>query len=74
MATGNKYAIQLTQEETFWTANITRRVSRKDAVVSKSQSGFATEAEAQAWGDSELKGFIENQSKRNEVRDKKRVP
>lgn len=74
MATGSKYAIQVIQEEILWTANITRRVSRKDTVVSKTQGGFATEAEAQAWGETELKGFMENQSKRNEARDKKRVP
>ena len=74
MATGSKYAIEITQEEALWAANITRRVSRKDTVVSKTQNGFATEEEAQTWAEAELKGFMENQSKRNEARDKKRVP
>jgi len=74
MASGNKYAIQITQKESYWTADITRRVSRKETVVSKNQTGFATETEAQAWAEAELKGFMENQSARNLRRDKKRVP
>jgi len=72
MATGSKYATQIVQDEAVWTANITRRVSRKEVVVSKTQSGFATEAEAQTWADAELKAFVENQSERNKRRNKQR--
>lgn len=74
MAASNKYSIQLTQDGTQWTAAIMRRVSRKQLLASKSQSGFASEADAQAWADNELKGFMENQNLRNQRRDKKRVP
>lgn len=72
MATGNKYAIKIVQEDSVWTADITRRVSRKEVIVSKTKSGFANEAEAQAWAETELKGFVENQGKRNKLRNEKR--
>ena len=72
MAASSKYAIKIVQEESVWTADITRRVSRKEVVVSKSQSGFADEKEAQAWADAELKVFVENQGKRNKLRNEKR--
>lgn len=72
MARDSKYAVQVVQNETSWTANITRRASRKAVVVSKTQDGFATEAEAMAWGEEALKAFVENQSKRNERENKAR--
>lgn len=72
MASANKYAIQIVQEDNIWTADITRRASRKEVIVSKSQSGFASEAEAQAWAEAELKAFTENQNARNKRRDEKR--
>ena len=72
MATGSKYAIQIVQNGNEWKADITRRVSRKEVVVSKTQDGFPTEAEAQTWADTELKSFIENQEARNKKRNEKR--
>jgi len=72
MATGNKYATQITQEGDSWTAEITRRASRKQVIVSKTQAGFASETEAQAWADNELKTFSEQQKERNERRDQTR--
>ncbi|MGB1310962.1 MAG: DUF3622 domain-containing protein [Leucothrix sp.] len=72
MATANKYATKVVQDGLNWTADITRRVSRKDVVVSKTQAGFATEAEAQAWADTELKAFVENQEARNKRHNEKR--
>lgn len=72
MATSSKYAIQIVQDESIWTADITRRVSRKEVVVSKTETGFATEAEAQAWADVELKTFVDNQGERNKKRNSKR--
>jgi len=72
MATSSKYAIQIVQDNSIWTADITRRVSRKEVVVSKTETGFATEAEAQAWADAELKGFVENQNERNKKRNSTR--
>lgn len=72
MAAISKYAIKIVQEESIWTADITRRVSRKEVVVSATQSGFANEAEAQAWAEKELESFVENQSARNKRRNEKR--
>ena len=72
MAAGSKYAIKIVQEDSIWTADITRRVSRKEVIVSKTKSGFANEAEARQWAEAELKGFVENQSKRNKLRNDKR--
>ncbi len=72
MATSSKYAVQIVQDESVWTANITRRVSRKEVKISKSQTGFATEAEAQTWGEAELKGFVDNQGERNKRHNAKR--
>lgn len=72
MATGSKYAIKIVQEDSVWTADITRRVSRKEVVVSKTKSGFENETEAQKWAEAELKGFVENQNKRNKLRNEKR--
>lgn len=72
MASENKYGIRIVQEENIWTADITRRASRKELIVSKSQSGFASEAEAQSWADEELKAFVENQGERNKRHNEKR--
>ena len=65
MTTNKKYDYQVTQGTTDWSAKITRRVTSKKTTVSKSQDGFATEAEAKAWGEKELAAFLENLTKRN---------
>lgn len=65
MTTNKKYDCRITQEGTSWTAEIIRRVTSKRTTVSKSQDGFATEAEAQAWGEKELKSFLDNLIERN---------
>lgn len=68
MSKRNKYEYQVTQENDSWAAAITRRATATKTVVSKSQGGFATEAEAQAWGEKELKLFVQNLSERNKRR------
>jgi Protein of unknown function (DUF3622) len=65
MTTNKKYDYRITQNKTDWTAEITRRVTSKKTTVSKSQDGFATEAEAKTWGEKELAAFLENLTKRN---------
>ncbi len=65
MTTNKKYDYRITQGKSDWTAEITRRVTSKKTTVSKSQDGFATEAEAKAWGEKELAAFLENLTKRN---------
>jgi len=69
MSTHKKYDFRIVQDNTSsspsWMAEITRRVTSKKTTVSKSQDGFATEAEAKAWGEKELALFLENLTTRN---------
>ena len=59
MKQSKKYDYQVIQDNDSWTTDITRRVTSRVTVVSKSKGGFSTEAEAQAWGQSEVKKFLE---------------
>jgi len=70
MAKGRKYEYRAIQDETggAWTAEITRRVTSMETVVSKSQGGFATESEALAWGEEEIKSFVKNLVEQNVLR------
>jgi len=65
MTTNKKYDYRVVKGKTDWTAEIVRRVTSKKTNVSKSQDGFASEAEAKAWGEKELPAFLENLTKRN---------
>jgi len=65
MAKGKKYDFNLVLVDGSWTAEIVRKITSKKTVVSKSQAGFASEAEAQVWAETELKGFLQNQIDRN---------
>ncbi len=68
MTKEKKYNCRVAQGDTSWVAEIVRRVSSRETVVSKSQDGFSTEAEAQEWGGIELKLFMQNQNERNKRR------
>ena len=79
MAASKKYESRLTESVVSegglqeWTAEIIRRASAKKIVVSKSQGGFASEAEAQAWAEKELAVFLElNERNKIKSRSKKR--
>jgi hypothetical protein len=61
----NKYNIRVVQDNTTWTAEITRRVTSKKILISKSQNGFKTESEAKDWGKKELSVFLNKQNERN---------
>lgn len=65
MAKGKKYEYRVVQDKDSWSAEIIRRITSKKTGVSKSQGGFATEAEAQEWGQKELKVFLEKLKVRN---------
>ncbi|MFT5807891.1 MAG: L-cysteine desulfidase [Moritella dasanensis] len=65
MAKGKKYDFNLVLVDGSWTAEIVRKITSKKTVVSKSQADFASEAEAQVWAETELKGFLQNQIDRN---------
>lgn len=70
MAKGKKYEYRVIKDEGAgtWTAEITRRVTSRETVVSKSQDGFATESEALAWAEDAIKSFVRNLVKQNVVR------
>lgn len=72
MSKGKKYDHRVVQEQSGWAAEIVRRASARKTVVSKRQDGFATESEAEAWGQGELKVFSQNLSERNKLRASKR--
>jgi hypothetical protein len=60
-----KFDLRVTEKEGSWTAEIVRRKTAKELIVSKQQDGFTSEAEAQSWGENELKGFLATLAKRN---------
>ncbi len=59
MPKSRKYDMQVMETDGAWKAEIIRRASAKKSVVSKTQDGFATEAEARAWAEKELATFLE---------------
>ena len=73
MTQSKKYDYRVLQNNTFWTTEIIRRASSKTSIVTKSQSGFTTEAEAQAWGQNEVKTLLQNHNlnQQNKRREKK---
>ncbi len=68
MASSKKYNCRVTQEDTSWTAEILRRKTARESIVSKSQTGFASEAEAEAWGQEELKNFLKTEADKRKKR------
>jgi len=68
MAKSKKFDYQVVQDKSGWSAKIIRKASSKKQVVSKQQDGFATEADAQAWGETELKSFLQQLEQRNKRR------
>lgn len=73
MAKGKKYDYQVVAEGETWSVKILRQASARRIVVSKRQDGFETEDEAKAWGESELKQFMEQQIERNKRKAERRV-
>ncbi|PCI70311.1 MAG: pressure-regulated protein [Piscirickettsiaceae bacterium] len=72
MAISKKYDYQTSQQKDTWTAEIIRRASKKNTVVSKKQDGFKTEAAANEWAEKELLTFTIKQSEQNKRRAAKR--
>ncbi|WP_418358232.1 DUF3622 domain-containing protein [Shewanella basaltis] len=71
MSDSKKYGLRVTQVENTWKTEITRRMTATKTIVSKSQDGFATEAEAIAWGEQALQGFLSKQADRNKRKTEK---
>lgn len=63
MKQSKKYDYRVLQDNDAWTAEVIRRVTSRVTVVSKGKGGFATEAEAQAWGQAEVEAFLKKTNK-----------
>jgi len=72
MSKGKKYDYRVAEGQTGWIAEITRQVTSKETIVSKSQDGFATEAEAAEWAQREIQIFVKNLAERNKRRSEQR--
>lgn len=72
MAKSKKYTCRIAQDNDVWTAEVVRRVTSKKSIVTKSQAGFATDDEAEAWGQAEVKTLVKttNLNERNKRRAK----
>ncbi|MBR9728522.1 DUF3622 domain-containing protein [Shewanella intestini] len=66
MSKSKKYDFRVVKLESTWKTEITRKMTATKTVVSKSHDGFATEAEAKAWGEEALSGFLAKQVERNQ--------
>ena len=65
MAESKKYDYRVVKDKSKWAAEIIRRKTAKEVVVSKRQDGFATKTEATAWAKAELESFTKDLSERN---------
>ena len=72
MKESKKYSIRTSQEKDTWSAEVIRRASAKKTIVSKTQAGIKTEAEATEWAEKELVIFTAKQSEQNKRREQKR--
>ena len=68
MTKAKKYDFRVVPGKEGWRGEIIRRASRQKVVVSKSQDGFSSEAEAQEWGEKELEEFSQILNERNKKR------
>jgi Protein of unknown function (DUF3622) len=68
MAKAKKFDCRVVKDGTGWAAEIVRRKTSKELLVSKRQGGFATEAEAQEWGQKALESFLLSLKERNKRR------
>ena len=65
MAKSKKFDFTVEQDGTTWTAQIVRRKTARENVISKTQTDFASEAAAIEWATAELAGFLKNLNAKN---------
>ena len=74
MSKAPKYSFRVVEKRNnTWTAEIQRQATAKKKVVSKRQTGFATEVEGAEWAEQELKQILENHIQRNKRHDAERA-
>ena len=62
MMKSKKYQCNVAQDKDSWKAEIIRRVSARRSSVTMTKSGFASEAEAMAWGEQEIDALLKKQN------------
>lgn len=67
-----KYDYRVEQDGVEWKAEILRKKTSKQTVVSKSKAGFVSESAAMEWGAKQLDLFVESLRLRNKQRSKER--
>ena len=73
MTKSKKFDFRIIQVDTTWKAEITRRMTARKTIVSKRKKGFATEADATAWAEKELAGYIEKLAAKNKRHSEERA-
>jgi len=73
MAKSKKYTTYVFESDSGWQADIRRRVTSKKHLLSKSKTGFATEAEAKTWAIRALQEFLDRLAKQSKQRAEKRA-
>ncbi|WNC73297.1 DUF3622 domain-containing protein [Thalassotalea psychrophila] len=74
MSKAPKYTFRVVEKRNkTWTAEIQRQATSKKKVVSKRQTGFASEAEGVVWAENELKQVLANHVARNKRHDDDRA-
>ncbi|WNC67681.1 DUF3622 domain-containing protein [Thalassotalea nanhaiensis] len=74
MSKAPKYTFRVVEKRNnSWTAEIQRQATSKKKVVSKRQTGFASEAEGVVWAENELKQVLANHVARNKRHDEDRA-
>lgn len=53
-----KFNYRLVQKDKNWSAEIIRNITSKKTIVTMKKDNFATEKEADAWGETELESFV----------------
>jgi len=66
MANGKKYDLNITKNESDWTAQITRQVTSRKTKVTKEKDGFKTKAAAKKWAEKTLLEFTSTLSTSND--------
>lgn len=59
-----KFNLRVVQEDKSWAAEIFRKKTAKELIVTKKQTGFGSEDEAKTWGEAELTSFVTEYNKR----------
>jgi len=72
MTKGKKYDLNIIENESSWSAQITRQVTSKKTKLSKEKEGFKTESAAKKWAEKTLLEFTSALNTSNKKRGEQR--